>query len=643
MKESTFVYYLDRNSLFRKIGFFPKLLFIFLLSFFALYNENYIINFFLSLILAFFIFYLGFPAYNKKPFIAIAISSLAITLFWLLFSKVDGNVLYYTLPWSTFITEKTLLALSIALSKWILIVLTGMIFMISTNESDIIAFLDGLKMNKNIIIGTTVAFNTIGFTLRDLNKINMALRLRGFTSKNLFDKLRQLLYLGTSLVIMNLKKIEGLNQSYLMRSERSSNLVHSLQLKTKKFYVEDQSILSHLNLTIKSGDPFLIYGPSGSGKTSICKLISGIIPNVQRERFEGTIKFNNSLVSFKEQNECIGFAFQDVDDQFMLDNLEREIFFFLDENESKTAKQYLDLFGLNSLIEKSLKDLSSGQRKLISLISVVAQNKPILILDEPTANLDKTNSLKFVKLLKKISKRKIVIVASHDDAFLKLCNQFLYYNSGWKFTVNRKIVSSRKLFVKPQKKKQAVEVLTQVSNFSLTYPDGTRAVNSLSFRIHKHSITTFVGANGAGKTTVLTQIVTKLLKPKKLRIAFVMQEPDKQLFCTTVLDEICFCKSASLISISDLRKIHLSKHKNQHPLFLSRGQKQKLLIASSILQNPDLLIIDEPFTGLDKNSIEDIKEMLIDFKLNQNGTVILSAQETTQVKDIVDEVISIGV
>jgi energy-coupling factor transporter ATP-binding protein EcfA2/energy-coupling factor transporter transmembrane protein EcfT len=411
MKESTFVYYLDRNSLFRKIGFFPKLLFIFLLSFFALYNENYIINFFLSLILAFFIFYLGFPAYNKKPFIAIAISSLAITLFWLLFSKVDGNVLYYTLPWSTFITEKTLLALSIALSKWILIVLTGMIFMISTNESDIIAFLDGLKMNKNIIIGTTVAFNTIGFTLRDLNKINMALRLRGFTSKNLFDKLRQLLYLGTSLVIMNLKKIEGLNQSYLMRSERSSNLVHSLQLKTKKFYVEDQSILSHLNLTIKSGDPFLIYGPSGSGKTSICKLISGIIPNVQRERFEGTIKFNNSLVSFKEQNECIGFAFQDVDDQFMLDNLEREIFFFLDENESKTAKQYLDLFGLNSLIEKSLKDLSSGQRKLISLISVVAQNKPILILDEPTANLDKTNSLKFVKLLKKISKRKIVIVA----------------------------------------------------------------------------------------------------------------------------------------------------------------------------------------------------------------------------------------
>jgi energy-coupling factor transporter ATP-binding protein EcfA2 len=235
------------------------------------------------------------------------------------------------------------------------------------------------------------------------------------------------------------------------------------------------------------------------------------------------------------------------------------------------------------------------------------------------------------------------LLQSHDDAFLKLCNQFLYYNSGWKFTVNRKIVSSRKLFVKPQKKKQAVEVLTQVSNFSLTYPDGTRAVNSLSFRIHKHSITTFVGANGAGKTTVLTQIVTKLLKPKKLRIAFVMQEPDKQLFCTTVLDEICFCKSASLISISDLRKIHLSKHKNQHPLFLSRGQKQKLLIASSILQNPDLLIIDEPFTGLDKNSIEDIKEMLIDFKLNQNGTVILSAQETTQVKDIVDEVISIGV
>lgn len=643
MKSPTFLYYLSQKSFLTKIGFLAKFLFFMIFSMIALFSKNYNLNFMLAFVLLSLILLTRFPKHNKKIFIAIIWVSTIICLFWLLLSRVEDSFHYVNFWWGTYITENTLQYMMLALSRWLLVAFAGILFMIITSESDLIKFLLRLNLPKEIVLSFTIAFNTVDSTLREIPKIDYALKTRGFNSAGLYKKIKRIYHIGTTSFLSSIKKIDTLNQSYSLRSENDNSKFKSLEVNIDKLELDKIRLFTKIKVKVEKGKPLLVFGGTGSGKTIFLKFVAGLIPDLQKADFVGKLKLDKKYVQFEDYRKNVALCFQEAEEQFMLDSVGRELFFDLQDNKKKIAYEMLKYFNIKNLKGKSLKDLSTGQRKLISIISSLSQDKPIVLLDEPTANLDRKNAKKLINLLATYSKNKILIISSHDSIFQQLCSRFLVKKEeSWHILNNchafRQMIA-RNNFFPIKKNKVSGEILLEVNNFSFAYPDGTKAIKSLSLKINKGAIIGLIGENGSGKTTLVKQIADGRLKPKNLKVALVMQEPEKQIFTENVEKELTFGVHPEFHSLDVLKEIGLYHIRDKHPYFISRGQKQILLIATIILQKPGLLIIDEPFTGLDYNSVDKIKKMIIRFNRNNNQTVIITDQDGSRLKDIADQII----
>lgn len=217
-KIPTFLHYLPKESVYFKIGFLIKFLFFLSLSIFAIINKNFYINLGLALIILFFIIASGFYKHNKKPVLFVFLAIFLFSLFWLLFSKIGGQVVYLTFPWKTFITENTLIFMLRAISRWSLIAFAGIFFMISTSETELIEALYKIRLNVDAILTVSIAFNTIGFAIKDIDYINYALKSRNYKEKNLIQKIKKMYYIGNVLLLSNIKRVESLTESYYLRS-----------------------------------------------------------------------------------------------------------------------------------------------------------------------------------------------------------------------------------------------------------------------------------------------------------------------------------------------------------------------------------------------------------------------------------------
>jgi energy-coupling factor transport system ATP-binding protein len=410
-----------------------------------------------------------------------------------------------------------------------------------------------------------------------------------------------------------------------------------LQVKINKLgYLNGQVFVKNLFFELKLGDKLYVDGCTGSGKTSILKVISGLIPNVQPADFSGNIKFSGEQINFNEYYKIISFAFQEPENQFLLSNVESELLIFLSESEKKKAHDFIDNFQIRHILKKSVRDISAGQRKIVSLITAMARDSKILILDEPTANLDDVNSLRLFKILKSI-KDKIIIIASHDDSLKNSCNKFLIKKNGVWYCSNRSLKSKTdktKILIRAV---PSNEVSISLDSVNYIYPDGTMPFSNLTFTINSGDILSITGKNGTGKTTLLNLITNTIKQPKgkiyrvdNLKISCIFQEPEKQLFGKNVLDEILFQKTKNSEDIGTavkyLKHVNLGEKIEEHPYFLSRGEKQILLLLSVLLSKPKVLVIDEPFTGLDKTQINKFLNLLSEFYKLQKFTIIMSSQ-----------------
>lgn len=219
MKESTFLYYLPKDSIYFRISFLNKLLIIILISIFVLLNKNFLINFLISSIVLILIILTKFHKHNKKIFKFLLFAIFIFSMFWLLLSKIPGEIIYFSTPWNTFVSNATINFMFLAISKWTSIVLLGILFMITSNENQLIDDLISKKFNINIIIFFTTLFNTLGFSIKEIKDIEISLFSRGFRKKGLFGKIKKIKYIGAVQIVSNLKRIETLNHSYVLRKK----------------------------------------------------------------------------------------------------------------------------------------------------------------------------------------------------------------------------------------------------------------------------------------------------------------------------------------------------------------------------------------------------------------------------------------
>jgi len=201
-------------------------------------------------------------------------------------------------------------------------------------------------------------------------------------------------------------------------------------------YPSRESVLNGLNLTFCKGERVGFVGTNGSGKTTLFHIIMGLLrPKVGRIRVFG--EFRETESDFREVREKIGLLFQDADDQLFCPTVAEDIAFGplnLGKTYDETrdiVRETLEAVGLVGFEDRVTYNLSGGEKKLVSLATVIAMKPTVLLLDEPTTGLDEETTERIIRFLNNNTSFSYITI-SHDREFLEQTTHCIYKMKGGK-------------------------------------------------------------------------------------------------------------------------------------------------------------------------------------------------------------------
>lgn len=407
-------------------------------------------------------------------------------------------------------------------------------------------------------------------------------------------------------------------------------------------------VLDSVNFKINKGECILLTGVSGSGKSTLIHLMNGLIPTLYEGQLEGEILFKNKDLKDIESYDIsknIGYVSQDPRGHFFTTNTTSELVFSMENygiplNEMKKKySQLVKVLELEKLVDKNIIYISSGERQKIAIGCSLSLEPEIIILDEPSSNLDFYMTKKLKQLIEKLkTKGYTIIIAEHRMYYIQdLIDRVFVINNG---KVIEKTISDLKsnneiplrsldifnLELENISSKNK-ELFMEINN--ITYKD---ILTNITTTIYKGDVIGLIGKNGVGKTTLL-RLLSNIIKPDKGKVVgkvipfLVMQDMDYQFFTESVESEMKFGDAdIDLEKINSLLiKLGLTEYKDKIPFELSGGQKQRLLIAISALANVNLLMFDEPTSGLDYVNMTKVSGILKD--LSKNSALIVATHD----------------
>ncbi|MBM7643616.1 ABC transporter ATP-binding protein [Streptococcus loxodontisalivarius] len=378
-----------------------------------------------------------------------------------------------------------------------------------------------------------------------------------------------------------------------------------------QYDAQAEPTLREIDLTIAKGEKVLIVGPSGSGKSTLGQCLNGIIPNIYKGKAEGSFTIDGKDafdLSIYDKSHLVSTVLQDPDGQFIGLSVAEDLAFSL-ENDCVSHKEMLekidlwaDRLDLTAFLNHRPQDLSGGQKQRVSLAGVLIDESPILLFDEPLANLDPKSGQDTIELIDRIHREQeaTTIIIEHrledvlhrpidrivlindgrivfngqPDQLLKTnllaengIRQPLYLSSlaslGYDLTSFSKLtpLSQMGLVAQPldfptvQKSEEKPPLLLQVKEMSFAYSPEKPILKKVSLDIHKGERLTIVGKNGAGKST-LAKVLTKFvdgdgelvyegqdisadsIKERAERIGYVLQNPNQMISQTMIFDEV---------------------------------------------------------------------------------------------------------
>ena len=395
----------------------------------------------------------------------------------------------------------------------------------------------------------------------------------------------------------------------------------------------EEKVLNNVSFKINEGECVLLTGISGSGKSTIVHLMNGLIPALYEGELTGKIYYNNtSLESIKTYDiaKDIGYVSQDPRGHFFTTNTTSELVFAMEnfgislDEMKKRYNAVVELLELEEIVDKNILYISSGERQKIAIGCSLPLIPRVIILDEPSSNLDFRMTKKLTILIEKLkNKGYTIIIAEHRIHYIqKLIDKVLIVNKGMikEITIdNLKNTTDFPL--------RTLDVFNlQLENISSKNNDLLLQIDNVSYEdillqistsINKGDVIGLIGRNGAGKTTLL-RMLTNIMNPTKGKILgnvkpfLVMQDMDYQFFTESVLSEIRFGnEGVENDKINNLlEELGLNKVKDKIPFELSGGQKQRLLISIAAISNVNLLMFDEPTSGLDYINMEKVSSVL---------------------------------
>lgn len=436
-----------------------------------------------------------------------------------------------------------------------------------------------------------------------------------------------------------------------------------IELKDVSYsYSEEEQIVKNLNLKIQDGECILLCGRSGCGKTTIGRIINNLIPRFfENGRMKGEVYIddkNTNQFEMYELSRLIGTVFQNPKAQFFHTNSDAEIVFGLEnsgmESEEiiKSYKKAVDELNIQNLTNKNMFLMSGGEKQIIAFASIYAMNPKVYVLDEPTANIDKTTILKIREIIEKLKEAgHTIIICEHRLYFLKdLVDRVLYVDKGVikqsfsgndffklddKKRISMGLRSLEEPTLKTETKQNTANNSLKIENLSCNYGE-KKVFENLNLGVNEGEILGIIGKNGVGKTTLIRCIAGlhkqsegqislngKVLNNKERQklSAMVMQDVNYQLFTNNLVEECHLGNNCSDSQIEEvLKELGLIEFKELHPMVLSGGQKQRLVIGNAVLSDKQIFIFDEPTSGLDYEGMKVVSKELK--KLSKNSYYI---------------------
>ena len=416
-------------------------------------------------------------------------------------------------------------------------------------------------------------------------------------------------------------------------------------------YKDGELTVKDISFSINPGECVILCGRSGSGKSTILRTVSGLAPVFYEGFLQGKIEVDRQIPAELESEnraKLFGVVFQDPRSQFFMNTVQDEICFAA-ENIGVPPKKIREMLhevsnfvGIEGLLSRNIDELSSGQKQKVAIASSLILQPKVLILDEPTSNLDAQGAKTLVEIIKKIKGRGIAIIISEHrfDVFKETADRFLYIDRGKLNKIwtreefenlsdeklsslglrPKMVVKNSNIHVKTDK-----DLLLDIHSLSFHYKKTREGIDNINLQLYKGEVVSLLGNNGAGKTT-LCKVISGLLKENSGTIEykgkisncnlrnkfcyFVMQDADYQLYSDSVAGEIVFGKKVTEKLKQDLMEslnaFKLMELKDRHPAALSGGEKQRVTLAAAYCSDVDIYILDEPTSGMDGDGLRAI-------------------------------------
>jgi len=418
-----------------------------------------------------------------------------------------------------------------------------------------------------------------------------------------------------------------------------------------------RKIIAGLDIHVRRGQILGLLGPSGCGKSTLLNWMAGLLQPQKGWQVGGTVRTNPVLDYIPGGVDLI---FQNPSWQLFRPTPRDEI-----ENagNGRSPGNLLETFGLEHLMDRNIRDLSSGEKAAVALACAARREPSLLLMDEPTANLDveKRELLKEWLLSEKRKRNLACVIVEHSTWLLSLCDEIRCICEEGIFTCSPAEAEERMIPDLPAPSATpgpaGYDVFLSVENLRIPEIKGALG-RGVSFHLRKGECLGLWGPNGCGKSTLLGALAGlwngkgkiivdgKAWKKRKDRVgncSLVAQDPQSQLFCFSAAEEISHpMRNFKTFSRDYLERVlcdfDLKKCADRSIVTLSYGEQQRVTLATALASEPQLLLLDEPTHGMSRAYMESFHAMMETYR-QQGGSIIVASHELPFLEAAADRIL----